>query len=178
MMQLVGGGGDTASIPRGKARARAVISSLHDTCLLCIAWVSETKRSVYSLLLIQELVMRPQQRNILTKTTSRTFHPTLSFAASCELSIRGSLHHTLPGAFGAPLCPRASLSSILLTSVATPLINGSTVSRAVPARQCQLASVYDTNSGVDICLDRIKIGALLPLLRYRAGAHALSLMGA
>ena len=52
-----------------------------------------------------------------------------------------------------------------------------TVSRAVPARQCQLASVYDINSGVDAFIARIKIGALLPLLRYRAGTHALSLIG-
>lgn len=47
----------------------------------------------------------------------------------------------------------------------------------VPAGQCQLANVYDINSGVHVCKDRIKIGAPLPILRYRAGAHALSLMG-
>ena len=57
-------------------------------------------------------------------------------------------------------------------------MKGGTVSRTVPARQYQLASVYNINSGVDICIDRIKIGALLPLLRYRADTHALSVMGA
>ena len=40
---------DSAVIPRGKARVRAVISSLRDTCLLFIAWVSHTKRGVHSI---------------------------------------------------------------------------------------------------------------------------------
>ena len=44
--QLVGGG-DVASSLRGRARTRAVIARLYNTCL-CIAWTNQTKRDMHS----------------------------------------------------------------------------------------------------------------------------------
>ena len=122
--QLVGGGDNAATSSRERASIRAMIASLHDTCL-CRARAIKTY--------------------ILVGRGTSGYHWPVPFDKARVASRR-----TLSRAFKAPLRPRTSLTSIFATQVAISLVvqrqrleSDFRAPAAIPAGQSQLASARD-----------------------------------